>query len=97
MRIVKKIVIGLSIQLTLLLVLGTVAWNGLQSLKNAASMEGVIAAQADDDSTEGLKERLAKLGSEPTDIVTSEQFGDYIKMELAKWEKVIKSSGMRIE
>ena len=44
-----------------------------------------------------VKERLAKLGSEPTDIVTPEQFGDYIKMELTKWEKVIKSSGMRIE
>jgi len=44
-----------------------------------------------------VKDRLAKLGSEPTDIATPEQFGDYIRSEIAKWEKVIKSSGMRIE
>jgi tripartite-type tricarboxylate transporter receptor subunit TctC len=44
-----------------------------------------------------VKDRLAKLGSEPTDIATPEQFGDYIKAEIAKWAKVVKAAGMRIE
>ena len=44
-----------------------------------------------------VKERLAALGSEPTDITTPEQFGDYIRTEIAKWAKVIKASGMKVE
>ncbi len=44
-----------------------------------------------------IRERLTKMGSESTDISTPEQFGDYVKAEIAKWAKVIKSSGMRIE
>lgn len=44
-----------------------------------------------------VKERLAALGSEPTDITTPEQFGNYIKTEIAKWAKVIKASGMKVE
>ena len=44
-----------------------------------------------------VKERLAKLGSEPTDIRTPEQFGDYIKAEIAKWARVVKAAGMRID
>ncbi len=44
-----------------------------------------------------VKERLTSLGSEPTNIVTPEQFGEYIKSEIAKWGKVVKSSGMTID
>ncbi len=44
-----------------------------------------------------VKERLSSQGSEPTGITTPEQFGAFIKSEIAKWAKVVKSSGMRVE
>jgi tripartite-type tricarboxylate transporter receptor subunit TctC len=43
-----------------------------------------------------IAERLTKLGSEPSAIVTPEQFGNYIQVELTKWAKVVKAAGMRL-
>ena len=43
-----------------------------------------------------IAERLTKLGSEPSAIVTPEQFGNYIQAELTKWAKVVKAAGMRL-
>jgi tripartite-type tricarboxylate transporter receptor subunit TctC len=44
-----------------------------------------------------VKKRLSDLGAEPTNIVTPEQFGEYIKAEIAKWRTVVEHSGMRVE
>ena len=42
------------------------------------------------------RERLAVLGFDPV-LNTSEQFTDYIKVEVTKWAKVIKDSGARVD
>ncbi len=49
-----------------------------------------IVAQPD------TKERLAVLGFDPV-ANTSEQFTEYIKLEVTKWAKVIKDSGARVD
>jgi tripartite-type tricarboxylate transporter receptor subunit TctC len=43
-----------------------------------------------------VKERFAQTDLEPI-YSTPEQFGAYIRGEVAKWAKVIKESGFRIE
>jgi len=43
-----------------------------------------------------VKERLDKMGAEPIDY-TPEQMADYIKVEMAKWAKVIKDAGVKPE
>ena len=42
------------------------------------------------------KERLSVLGFDPVNN-TPEQFTAYIKIEVAKWAKVIKESGARVD
>jgi tripartite-type tricarboxylate transporter receptor subunit TctC len=42
------------------------------------------------------KERLSALGFDPVNN-SAEQFTAYIKVEVAKWAKVIKESGARID
>jgi tripartite-type tricarboxylate transporter receptor subunit TctC len=46
--------------------------------------------------TDKMKAKLAELGGEPM-VVTPAQFGDIIKSETEKWEKVVKFSGASIE
>jgi tripartite-type tricarboxylate transporter receptor subunit TctC len=43
-----------------------------------------------------IEQRLSSMGLEPA-TSTPEQFGAYIKAQIAKWAKVIKQSGARIE
>ena len=43
-----------------------------------------------------MRERLVAQGAEPVGD-TPEQFGDYIKSELAKWAKVVKASGAKVD
>jgi tripartite-type tricarboxylate transporter receptor subunit TctC len=44
-----------------------------------------------------VRERLLTLGSEPAAPNTPEQFGTYIRSEIAKWSKVIKESGAKVD
>jgi tripartite-type tricarboxylate transporter receptor subunit TctC len=46
--------------------------------------------------TDKMKARLADLGGEPM-IVSPKQFGDIMKSETEKWEKVVKFSGASVE
>jgi tripartite-type tricarboxylate transporter receptor subunit TctC len=43
-----------------------------------------------------MRQRLSDLGYEPV-ASSSAQFGAFIKAELAKWAKVIKSAGIKLE
>ncbi|MDB5862427.1 MAG: hypothetical protein JWO70_233 [Betaproteobacteria bacterium] len=43
-----------------------------------------------------VKERLAQLGAEPAKL-TPEEFGRYVKGEVARWAKVVKESGARLD
>jgi tripartite-type tricarboxylate transporter receptor subunit TctC len=47
-------------------------------------------------STADMKERLASLGAEPAPM-TPEEFGRYVQDEIAKWAKVVKESGAKID
>ncbi len=43
-----------------------------------------------------IRERLLGLGAEPVGS-TPEQFGEYIRTEIAKWANVVKASGMQLQ
>jgi len=43
-----------------------------------------------------LKERLAALGAEPS-TKSPEQFAQYVRDEIAKWAKVVKESGAKLD
>jgi tripartite-type tricarboxylate transporter receptor subunit TctC len=43
-----------------------------------------------------LKERFAQQGATPSPG-TPEEFGAWIRSEIAKWGKVVKASGARVE
>ncbi len=43
-----------------------------------------------------VREQLSAIGAEPIGN-TNEQFGDYIKKEIAKWTKVVKDSGAKVD
>jgi tripartite-type tricarboxylate transporter receptor subunit TctC len=51
---------------------------------------GTMAAAPD------VKERLAQLGAEPAKL-TPDEFGRYVKGEVARWAKVVKESGARLD
>jgi tripartite-type tricarboxylate transporter receptor subunit TctC len=44
-----------------------------------------------------VKERLANLGIFPFTTPTPAAFGDYIKSEIAKYGKVVRESGIRVD
>ena len=41
-------------------------------------------------------ERLSSFGAEPAHA-TPQEFGEFIRNEIAKWAKVIKATGLRVE
>jgi tripartite-type tricarboxylate transporter receptor subunit TctC len=43
-----------------------------------------------------MRERLARMGAEPAPMTPAE-FGQFIRSELAKYEKVVKFSGARVD
>ncbi|MGH8632746.1 MAG: tripartite tricarboxylate transporter substrate-binding protein, partial [Burkholderiales bacterium] len=43
-----------------------------------------------------IRERLLSLGAEPVGG-TPEQFGEFIRTEIAKWAKVVKATGMELQ
>lgn len=43
-----------------------------------------------------VREKLLNIGMEP-ESATSEQFSAFIRAEIAKWAKVVKTAGIRIE
>jgi tripartite-type tricarboxylate transporter receptor subunit TctC len=46
--------------------------------------------------TPQVKERFAKLGADPVGS-RPDQFGAFIQSEVAKWAKVIKAAGLKID
>ena len=46
--------------------------------------------------TPEMRERLARMGAEPAPM-TPEQFAQFVKAELAKYQKVVKFSGARVD
>jgi tripartite-type tricarboxylate transporter receptor subunit TctC len=42
-----------------------------------------------------VRERLLTAGIEPAPLMTPEQFGEYIRAEVAKWAKVVKAAGIQ--
>jgi tripartite-type tricarboxylate transporter receptor subunit TctC len=46
--------------------------------------------------TPEMRERLARMGAEPTPM-SSAQFAELVRRELAKYEKVVKFSGARVD
>jgi tripartite-type tricarboxylate transporter receptor subunit TctC len=43
-----------------------------------------------------VKEKFSAMGANPVGN-TNDQFSDYIKNEIAKWTKVVKDSGAKVE
>ncbi len=58
--------------------------------KLAKEIAGVVALRQ-------VKERLASIGMEVTNEVGPEKFGTLIRSEIAKWNKVIKDAGIRLD
>jgi tripartite-type tricarboxylate transporter receptor subunit TctC len=46
--------------------------------------------------TPEMRERLARMGAEPAPM-SSEQFAQLVRSELAKYQKVVKFSGARVD
>jgi tripartite-type tricarboxylate transporter receptor subunit TctC len=46
--------------------------------------------------TPEMKDRLASLGAEPIPM-SPEEFGKYVREEIAKWSKVVKASGAKVD
>ena len=46
--------------------------------------------------TPELRERLARMGAEPAPM-SAEQFSQLVRSELAKYEKIVKFSGARVD
>jgi tripartite-type tricarboxylate transporter receptor subunit TctC len=43
-----------------------------------------------------IKERLASLGAEPQPM-TPDEFGRFVRVDIAKWAKVVKESGAKVD
>lgn len=76
----------------------TTAWYGLIA---PAKTPKAIVTRLNGELTKvlGLEEIRSRFASQSIEVVTStpEQFGDFIKTELAKWRNVVKTSGMRVD
>ena len=59
----------------------------------ATRLNGEIAAMT---VSPDVKERLAQLGAEPAKM-SPDEFGRYVKAEVARWAKVVRESGARID
>lgn len=75
-----------------------VGWNGMflpagtpQAIVNKLQAEVAKALAFPD-----VKERLATMGAEPVGN-TPEQFAAFVKAEMAKWAKVVKDAGIKVE
>ena len=44
-----------------------------------------------------VRDRLLTAGIEPAPLMTPEQFGDYLRAEVAKWGKVVKAAGIGVQ
>ena len=44
-----------------------------------------------------VRDRLLTAGIEPAPLMTSEQFGDYLRAEVVKWGKVVKAAGIEVQ
>ncbi len=75
-----------------------VAWIGLVAPAGVprAIVDKLAAETAAIIALPDVRERLLALGAEPA-ANTPDEFGAYIKSEIAKWGKVIKESGARVE
>jgi tripartite-type tricarboxylate transporter receptor subunit TctC len=76
-----------------------IGWNGF--LAPAATPKGVVS-KVNAEVAGALKrsevpQRLAAVGYEPASENTPEQFGAYIRAEIAKWAKVVKESGAKAD
>jgi tripartite-type tricarboxylate transporter receptor subunit TctC len=75
-----------------------IGWNGIVAVKGTAPaivsrLHTEVAAIL---RTPEVKQRLAALGAEPVGN-TPEEFGAFIKAEMARWGKIIKEKGIRSE
>jgi tripartite-type tricarboxylate transporter receptor subunit TctC len=76
-----------------------IGWNGLLA---PAGTPPAVVAKLNVEIIRRLKEpevsqRLFGAGYEPSRENTPEQFGDYIRGEIAKWTKIVKESGMKVD
>lgn len=46
--------------------------------------------------TESIRQRLTSLGADPAEQNTPEQFAAYVKSEMARWSKVVKDTGTKV-
>jgi tripartite-type tricarboxylate transporter receptor subunit TctC len=74
------------------------AWNGVLA---PAGTPAPVIARLHDEVIKNLRlqdvlERIAALGFEPVGS-SPQEFGEFIKVELAKWAKVAKAAGARAE
>jgi tripartite-type tricarboxylate transporter receptor subunit TctC len=66
---------------------------GALSADIANKLNAEVAAMV---GTADVRERLAQLGAEPARL-TPDEFGRYVKGEVARWAKVVKESGARLD
>jgi hypothetical protein len=44
-----------------------------------------------------VRDRLLVAGIEPAQLMTPEQFGDYLRGEVVKWGKVVKAADIQVQ
>jgi tripartite-type tricarboxylate transporter receptor subunit TctC len=76
-----------------------IGWNGLLA---PAGTPKAITTKLNSEIMHELKQsevsqRLLGAGYEPSPEHTPDQFGEYMKDEIAKWKKVVKESGMKVD
>ena len=76
-----------------------IGWNGL--LAPAGTPQAIVAklnAEIMRDLNQSeVSQRLLSAGYEPSPEHTPQQFGQYMKDEIAKWTKVVKEAGMKVD
>jgi tripartite-type tricarboxylate transporter receptor subunit TctC len=75
-----------------------IGWNGIVAAKGTptAILTRLHTEVAKILHTPEVKQRMAALGAEPVGN-TPEEFGAFIKGEMARWGKIIKEKGIRSE